>query len=336
MSQEERWLEIEHGIQNEEEMGEVDGGHDEVFGGSEAPPPDEIDELTPPEIGESGGAGTEADTSEEAEQITDSEQAEVYTETPAGVPSTPQEVEGFLSEEAMLQELTVECCPEFLEIVHGRDDRVRVWNTRPYPWRTICHLEITTKTGGRGTCTGSFIGPRVVLTAGHCLYLHGSGGWARSIRVIPGRNVAHEPYGAAVGTYYISTKGWVNNRNSNYDYGVIVLPSNKKLGNTVGWMGLASLSFGSLLGLLVNSSGYPGDKPYGTQWWNSNRIMAVTTRRIYYQIDTYGGQSGSPVWRYKNGQRHIIGIHTTGGAPYNGATRIVKPVFDNLVKWKKL
>jgi V8-like Glu-specific endopeptidase len=88
--------------------------------------------------------------------------------------------------------------------------------------------------------------------------------------------------------------------------------------------------------LLVNSSGYPGDKPTGTQWWNANRILSVSSRRIYYQIDTAGGQSGSPVWRYRNGKRHIIGIHTTGGAPFNGATRIIKPVFDNLVKWKNL
>jgi V8-like Glu-specific endopeptidase len=323
MSLEARWKQIEEGIEAEEEEAEIEGGHDEVAGGSEMPPADEIDRLTPPEVGEAGG-GAEAAVSE------------AQVEMPSGTTENPQEIEGGFTEEEMRTEFKIECCPQFAEIVHGADDRVRVGDTRPYPWRTICHLEITTKTGGKGTCTGAFIGPRVVLTAGHCLYLHGYGGWAKSIKVIPGRNASQQPYGSAVGTYYISTKGWVDKANSNYDYGVIVLPSNQKLGNTVGWMGLANLSFWSLLGLLVNSSGYPGDKPYGTQWWNANRILAVSSRRIYYQIDTYGGQSGSPVWRYKNGKRHIIAIHTTGGAPFNGATRITDPVFDNLVKWKNL
>jgi V8-like Glu-specific endopeptidase len=326
MSLEERWELIEQGVQHEEEEGDVEDGHEPVAGGTETPPDEELDELTQPELGEGDEGG-------EAEEIVEDE---TYTEVAEGDASNPLEVEGMFTEEELVQEFGIECCQEMLEIVHGRDDRVRVWNTRPYPWRTICDLEIRTKTGGSGGCTGAFIGPRVVLTAGHCLYLHAHGGWARSIKVIPGRNGSQEPYGSAVGTYFISTKGWVQNRNSNYDYGVIVLPSNKKLGNTVGWMGLASLSFSSLLGLLVNSSGYPGDKPTGTQWWNANRILSVSSRRIYYQIDTAGGQSGSPVWRYRNGKRHIIGIHTTGGAPFNGATRIIKPVFDNLVKWKNL
>jgi V8-like Glu-specific endopeptidase len=56
-------------------------------------------------------------------------------------------------------------------------------------------------------------------------------------------------------------------------------------------MGLANLSFFSLLGLNVNSAGCPGDKSYATQWWNSNNIMAVTGRRLYYRIDTMGGQA---------------------------------------------
>ena len=176
----------------------------------------------------------------------------------------------------------------------------------------------------------------MVLTAGHCLYLHGNGGWARRIYVSPGRNASSRPFGTAVGTRFISVNGWVNSRSSNYDYGVIVLLSNQRLGNSVGWMGLANLSFWSLLGLRINSSGYPGDKPYGTQWWNSNRILAVTGRRIYYRVDTAGGQSGSPDWRYRNGQRHIVAIHTTGGSVYNGGTRINSSVFSNLVNWKNI
>jgi V8-like Glu-specific endopeptidase len=225
---------------------------------------------------------------------------------------------------------------EQFERVFGSDDRKRVYGTRNYPWRTICKLEITAANGRRFGCSGAFIGPRTILTNGHCVFLHDHGGWARKIRVIPGMNGSAQPYGYAESSFYHSVKGWTQSRSSNYDYAVIVLPSNKKLGNTVGWMGLANLSWTSLMGLRVNNSGYPGDKPYGTQWWNANNVLAVTSRRVYYRLDTYNGQSGSPVWRYRNNKRHIVAVHNTGGAVFNGSVRIVKPVFDNLVKWKNL
>ncbi len=326
MNNADRFRQIRESMEGLEAEPEIEGGHEEVSGGSETPPAEEGDEITAPSLGEAGEAG----------EASEAGLAEVELEAPEGAAPTIPEVEGF--------ELEAEpeiCCPpeltaEVAEIVHGRDDRVRVWNTRAYPWRTICHLQIRAANGRQFICTGSFIGPRVVLTAGHCIYLRGNGGWARSIRVIPGRNASTEPFGSATATRYISVKGWVQDGNSNYDYGVIILPSNRRLGNTVGWMGLANLSFFSLLWLRVNGSGYPGDKPYGTQWWNANNILAVTGRRFYYRIDTAGGQSGSPVWRYRNGQRHIVGIHTTGSPVWNGATRIVKRVFDNLVKWKNM
>ncbi|WP_439579189.1 trypsin-like serine peptidase [Elioraea sp.] len=305
-----RWREVEAAIEAENAKPAPEDGHAPVSGAGVGER--ETDTLTRPEF---GAAGAAAET-----------MAEVYTEAPGG--ATVAEVEG--------QDVGAESAmppPVMPEIVHGTDDRVRVNNTTAYPYRTICHLEITAANGRSYIGSGAFIGPRVVLTAGHCIYIHADGGWARSVRVIPGRNGSSKPYGEAVGTNYRSVKGWTQSRNSDYDYGVIILPT--ALGNTVGWMGLADLAFTSLMGLNVNNSGYPGDKPYGTQWWNSNNILAVTGRRLYYRIDTMGGQSGSPVWRFKDGNRHIVGIHTTGGT-FNGATRVNEDVFKNLVAWKGL
>lgn len=303
------WERVELGIADEElQEAKVDGdGHAPVEGHG-AGDTHEVDTLADGEAGE--GAATET-----------------YTEADGG--ATPEEVEGHLPPEETL----IDHEPE---IVHGRDDRVRVGDTRPFPWRAICHLRITTATGGTALCTGALIGPRVVLTAGHCLYMHGAGGgWARRIVVTPGRNGGSEPHGTATSSHFISTKGWVEDKSYNYDYGVIILPKDQALGRRTGWFGLASLSFASLLGLRINSSGYPGDKPSGTQWWNANNVLAVTARRIYYRVDTMGGQSGSPDWRFKDGNRHIVAVHNTGGSPFNGGVRITKAVFDNLVDWKK-
>lgn len=232
-----------------------------------------------------------------------------------------------------LQELC-DCRPEGAppESVCGRDDRVEVSNTTSAPWRWICKLIITFPNGARGGCTGWFIGPKAVMTAGHCVYSRANGGWARQIEVIPGMRGASRPYGSMIGTTFRSVTGWTSNANPNYDYGCIILP-NASLGNQVGWFGFAALTDTSLNNLLANNSGYPGDKPTGTQWFNAGRITNVTARKLYYMLDTYGGQSGSPTWRFLNGQRHAVGIHAYGGCP-NSSTRIITDVFNNMMAWR--
>lgn len=227
-----------------------------------------------------------------------------------------------------------ECRPEGFapESVCGADDRVQVMNTTSVPWRWICKLIITFPNGARGGCTGWFIGSKAVMTAGHCVYSSANGGWARQIEVIPGMQGATRPYGSMIGTSFRSVTGWTQNSDPNYDYGCIILPS-PTLGNQVGYFGFAALTDASLQNLLANNSGYPGDKPFGTQWFNAGRVTNVTARKIYYMLDTYGGQSGSPTWRYLNNQRHAVGIHAYGGCP-NSSTRIVTAVFNNMMNWR--
>ncbi len=224
-----------------------------------------------------------------------------------------------------------ECRPEgFIpETVCGRDDRIEVTNTTVVPWRWICKLIITFPNGASGGCTGWFIGPKAVMTAGHCVYSRANGGWARQIEVIPGMRGAIRPYGSMIGTSFRSVTGWTQNSDPNYDYGCIILPSPTQLG----YFGFAALTDASLQNLLVNNSGYPGDKTFGTQWYNAGRVTNVTARKIYYMLDTYGGQSGSPTWRFQNGQRHAVGIHAYGGCP-NSSTRIVTAVFNNMMSWR--
>jgi V8-like Glu-specific endopeptidase len=221
------------------------------------------------------------------------------------------------------------------ESVCGRDDRVRIRTTTRLPWRWSCQLIITARNGRRGRCTGWLIGPRTAVTAGHCVYSHAAGGWARSIEVIPGMDSSRRPFGSMVGTSFRSVRGWTSSRNAKYDYGAIILPRcNFK---NLGYFGFASLPSSALRNLVVNNAGYAGDKPFGTLWFNAGRIRSVTSRRLYYMIDTYGGHSGSCVWLLRRiggrTQRYGLGIHGYGGCP-NKAVRIVKPVFDNLKRWK--
>lgn len=248
--------------------------------------------------------------------------------------------EGFASEDIPVDPrwhgLPRSCDLEFgesPESVCGRDDRVHVTAVTRIPWRYICQLIITRKDNRKSRCTGWFIAPRTVMTAGHCVYSHSAGGWARQIEVIPGMNGSFRPFGAAVGSSFFSVKGWTKGKKVTHDYGCVILPKGKPLGRKTGWFGFAALTTASLRNLLVNNSGYPGDKAFGTQWYNAGRITRVTARRLFYMLDTAGGQSGSPTWRYRNGKRHAVGVHAYGGCP-NKSTRINKAVFKNMKSWK--
>jgi glutamyl endopeptidase len=227
--------------------------------------------------------------------------------------------------------------PPVPETVHGPDDRIKISNTAVYPWRAHASLLITAADNSMWIGTGWFIGPHTLMTAGHVVHIKNSGvagrdGWVKKIQVMPGRNGSSLPYGSVTSTVFRSTTGWTGSGDENYDYGAIIIPT--QLGNTVGWFGFGVYSDADLLAASGNISGYPGDKPAGTQWYDFRRIASVNSRKVYYDIDTAGGQSGSAVYRIIGGGRYGIAIHAYGGATTNSGTRIVTPVFNNMVAWK--
>ena len=66
----------------------------------------------------------------------------------------------------------------------------------------------------------------------------------------------------------------------------------------------------------------------------AQRTKSVSARVITYDIDTMGGQSGSPVWILQNGQRYGVGVHTNGASTGNSATRIDTAVYNRMLGWK--
>lgn len=223
------------------------------------------------------------------------------------------------------------------ETVHGPDDRVQINNTSAYPWRVHASLLITAADNSQWIGTGWFIGSRTLITAGHVVYIKNSGvdgrdGFVKSMAVMPGRNGSNLPFGSVTATNFRTVVGWAQSGDQNYDYGAIILPS--PLGEQTGWFGFGSYSDATLQASNVNISGYPGDKPSGTQWYDWQKVASVGPRKVYYDIDTFGGQSGSAVYRITGGSRYGVAVHAYGGATTNSGTRITKPVFDNFVSWK--
>lgn len=219
------------------------------------------------------------------------------------------------------------------ETIFGADDRVRINSTTGVPWRWTCRLVITMPDGKQYTGTGWLAGPRCVVTAGHCVHGGGRGkSWASRIEVIPGMNGSTRPYGTVSSNQFITVRGWTQDRNRDYDYGCIILPS--AIGNSLGYFGFTNASDSTLRSMLFNTAGYPGDKSSGTMWFTTGRLSGLSARRIFTQTDIMGGQSGSAFWRLSNGSRHAVGIVAAEDPVQNHVVRINQEVFNNLLSWR--
>lgn len=229
------------------------------------------------------------------------------------------------------------------ESIIGPDGRTQVTNTTTYPNRAIASL-VMTFSSGTFICTGWFIGPDVLATAGHCVYDPFVGEFASSIMVYPGRNGAALPNGKAKAIRLFTNKCWKKTASPECDYGAIKI--NKQLGNQVGWFGFGWYQDGSaLLDKKVNVRGYPGDKPSGTMWTMKGPIQQVTSTRVGYSIDTFGGQSGSPVYGTFNFANigtckpcgvaiHAYGVGATPFDTRNSGVRISQKVYNALCNWR--
>jgi glutamyl endopeptidase len=237
---------------------------------------------------------------------------------------------------ASYSDLIPEAQQQRREVIIGADNRTRITAVTTYPWRAICALKITAADNSKWIGTGWLISARTVITAGHCVYMHDHGGWAKSIEVIPGLNDATRPYSSGSSSNLRSTTGWTQNKNRDNDYGAIILPTSYRPGDKTGYFGFAVKDDSYLMSSVLNLSGYPGDKGGNQQWFMALKPKSVSSRVITYDIDTMGGQSGAPVWIKVGDARSCVGIHTNGYSSGNSATRIVTAVFNNLQAWKNL
>lgn len=223
-----------------------------------------------------------------------------------------------------------------LEAVIGNDDRARVANQllAGNPWRQICALRIRAQTGPMFVGTGWFIGAKALATAGHCVFLQNEGGWAEWIDVIPGKYGSAEPFGRMRSEKFACVDGWTKDRSRDCDYGVIFLEDDA-VGKKVGSFEVQALSDTELQGIDAKISGYPWDRDRAEyQYFHERPLMSVTSTRLNYDIDTFGGQSGSPIWQDTEERGLVaVGIHTTGGLTSNSGTRISGEVLDNLISW---
>ena len=223
------------------------------------------------------------------------------------------------------------------QAVIGDDEREQVLDTTLYPFSAIAYLSLTTASGG-GSCTGTFVGPDVLLTAAHCLWGE-TDGFTEDILVAPGKDGAFEPFGSEQAFDWVVPTEWIDSggTDTDWDFGIIVM-NDGTLGFTVGWLAIANMLTETLSrpDFTPGIIGYPGDIGDGTTMMGNlkDSFKTVGDFLVEYEIDTAPGQSGSAVLSL-NFEEYFLGfvvaIHTTGGATENHGTRIEEVTLDVLL-----
>lgn len=202
----------------------------------------------------------------------------------------------------------------------GQDERT-VAPVDQYPYRAIGRLSI----GQGGSCTGSLVHARVVLTNAHCVLGRDRNGHYTThlwpIRFHPGYHRGSARYGSAraVQMVYSSRFG---PRGGTHDYAFLIL--DRPLGRQVGWLGVRTFAEGWTGERYWYVSGYGSNysgAPAGT-----NRLQTINSRacairgfrgaNLLHDCDTGPGSSGSPIFAWWEDGAYVVGVNwgnNTGG-----------------------
>jgi V8-like Glu-specific endopeptidase len=185
-------------------------------------------------------------------------------------------------------------------------------------------------------CTGVKIGPRMVITSGHCIFKDGA--WNDNTKWIPGADgINAEQNGADPSPNHYkaadarSVRGpWFDHEWPNYDFGLFILYDNAS-SCSLHWHGWRKRS--GLLNDTIHLYGYPGEtrdcaasplasgECHGSIYGDDGTISYAGAYRVRYSIDTQPGQSGTGFYEI-DGDRYVLGVHRGPNGSVNDGVRI--------------
>lgn len=249
-----------------------------------------------------------------------------------------------VSEESMTRKLAFGM--PVLETVIEQDNRLLIQDTTQFPFRAICSLDLYfSENGALSRGTGTFIAPNMILTCAHNLFKTQLQKRVVSVGVNPGRAGELVPFKQTHATKLHYPKDYEQYGDPDFDYAVLEVAD--PVGSTIGYCGIRASSDDELKQSNIFVIGYPADRDptARTMYRDQSLRHEVTPNQIYHRADTYGGNSGGPAFIFPNNNineiPHIVGVHINGDGPNtpgwtNGARRINRPVFDQIVKWAQL
>jgi V8-like Glu-specific endopeptidase len=219
------------------------------------------------------------------------------------------------------------------------DGSVQCWLVPAPPWSALCRLKLhyggVIKLG-----TGSFIGPRTILTAAH--NLHDDGRDVDSITVVPGQaSEGDEPFDketTSAFAYNANFRTASEDEAAQFDYGVIFLKDDR-LGRLVSWsfpfLSVADGDWTSKNLGWINVAGYP-DGFGGHILYGKGKPTSIDGNVILHDTDTSRGDSGGPIyWFNAPSDYRILGVHTDyiEARRLNSGVRITGRIDGHLRHW---
>lgn len=230
---------------------------------------------------------------------------------------------------------------------------VRIADPTPWPYRPNCKLQITyTNAAGNQvntSCSGTLIDARHIVTAGHCVFIHRDNNnqvlnnWINTMRVIPAKNNADEPYCDSQGNYWLTYTCWT--AGPNWDCDLAVVTVDRPVGALTGWFGYGTrpgcaryrdaqnpffnrgYPLGNSGGAACNPQAFNGLEMFD---WSGTFDRCESRTNIFgetwfgnevgHNRLSYGGQSGSSAYTFINNSRQILAILSNGTCPPGATT----------------
>lgn len=214
----------------------------------------------------------------------------------------------------------------------------KVDNTTDYPWVVFFQAifkdaDQNNECGDEGdlceNCSGILIDPRIVLTAGHCVYAHDfidSSGKQHTINdhavlipeIIPAFSkdkIELRPFGAARGNAWEASSAWINgdgksNKYRKYDVGYIFLE--RPVGVVTGTLPFGETTCSDIVnaGNVFEAVGYPKSEVYsGTEMYRTHGSFdGCSGELLYFNREGEKGQSGSGVVKVIDSSSTVEGV----------------------------